>query len=129
MKKLGILVALSMTLAATSGCDSTCGTFCEGYVTCSDEDLDEVGCKFDDDLEIVIEECEEECDKAYDKLSSDEADEFDLCIDCVEEEIGAFDECKDGDLADAIHDCDNECEEDGAEEFWEDFELDVDIDC
>ncbi len=131
MKRLGILLALGAVLTATTGCDSTCGTLCEGYAICYAEDLDEQGCDWDDGIDGAIEECEEECEKSYDKLSDSEAEELDLCVDCVEEELGDFDECRDGDLADAINDCDNDCEEDGAEEFWEDFDFpeQSDIDC
>jgi hypothetical protein len=130
MKKLGYLALIGASLMLTTGCDSTCGTFCEYYVTCTEQDIDEVGCNYDDDFDDVLEDCQQECEHAYDRLNDTEAEEFDICVDCAADDIGAVDECRDGDLGDAVNDhCRSDCNDDGPEEFWEDFDLDIDLDC
>jgi hypothetical protein len=129
-KWLGAL-AIGLLPMAVSGCGGTCSSYCETYITCIGEDLQEVGCDFDDKEEDVIEDCEQECDEAYDRLTGDESGEADACIDCIFEEVGDIDSCDAGDFNDAASDCDNECEEDGAEEFAERFfeDFNVDIRC
>lgn len=127
---VGALVFLGALPLAISGCGGTCSAYCETYIVCLDDDLPS-GCGFDDSEEEVIEECENECAEAFDRLTGDEADEADACITCIFDEIGPADECNDGDFQDAVDDCDDECEEDGAEEFAEEFfeEFNPDIEC
>lgn len=128
MKRLAWLLGLALLPLTTTGCGGVCATYCDYTLACFEEDTN---CDFEDPDEINA-DCREECDKALGDLSDDEAEEFDLCVSCVADEIGAVDECNDGDYADAIGDCDDECEEDGVGEFFEEFDLDIDdddVDC
>lgn len=131
MERLGLLLGLVLLPLTVTGCGGTCGTFCDFTVACLEEDFD--GCNWEDE-DVVFDECVSECNEALDKLSGDEASEFDECVACVADEIGSPDECNDGDYADAIFDdCDSECDlDDGFGEFVEEadgFYDDDDIDC
>jgi hypothetical protein len=129
MKRIFLLIGLAALPNLVGGCGGTCGTYCEYTLVCLEDEID--GCDFDD-IDELRADCEDECGQAVDRLNGDEKGEFDACINCVADEIGAADECNDGDYGDAINDCDNECEERGIEEFFEDFDFEIresDLDC
>lgn len=121
------LVPTQLTACAASECRS----WCELYVSCYAEDLDEDDCGYDDDLAAVIDECEMSCESARAGLDDGENEEVSACYACLHAEIGTPDQCSDGDFAEALDDCDDECDEDGVDEFGEDFsdEFEPDVEC
>jgi hypothetical protein len=50
-----------------------------------------------------------------------------LLVDCLVDQAGSNPDCDD--WLDAIDDCENTFDDDGAEEFWDDFEYDAEIGC
>jgi hypothetical protein len=118
------LAAFAFLLAA--GCKddegkSTCDKFCEAGVPGDFDCYDEFyGCEIDNE-DDYIRECKEECNDALGELSGDEKQEFTECVNCVWDEAGgASPDCDD--YLDAREDCEDECDEDGVEEFYDEFD-------
>jgi len=116
-----MLVGACALLLGTVGCGGTCSTFCEAFAQeCGAEIVGEsTSCEWDDP-EALEEECNESCDEAMAQLSDSEAEEMDLCVECMDESLQG--ECSSWeDWADAISDdCDRECDDDGVGEFFYD---------
>jgi hypothetical protein len=110
---------------ALSACGGPCDDYCEGVMSCGEEQLKDGGCRFADEEE-ALDECVSACEEALDEVSDDERDAAEDCFDCLNEE-GSDDLWCDGDeledtATDACKDaCDNDDAEDGFEEFAEEF--------
>ena len=119
-KYLAYLCALGLLATAVTGCGGACSDYCDYLVQCGLPDR----CSWDDENE-ALDECNQDCDRAYDGLSSRELDEADACMDCLDQELGG--ECRDDrDLENAFDDCRSDCNDDGAVELLHEFSRDFD---
>lgn len=134
MKRLlALLLGGSLCAVTTTGCSSSCDTFCEYVIDCFPDVLEDAqglaSCDWEDDDETALEDCIEACDDAYEKLSDSEAETSDACIDCLDEEFGGS--CSSSKWSDAMSDdCDSDCDDEDFEEFWDEFNDDApDLEC
>jgi hypothetical protein len=126
-------MAASLALVGGIGCNSTCGDLCAHYASCDAEFLfGDIGCDWEDDEDAVEDACLESCEDEYDRLSDGDAEEVDICVECVMDDIG--DSCKAGKMEGSVEDdCNSECDDrdvgDFFEDFFDDWEPQNDVDC
>lgn len=141
MKPVGMLMIAAVAVAFCmpfSSCseseDKTCDQYCEALIYETNDCWDYYyGCEIEDDaMDKYIDECAQECEEALGEISSEEKGEAKACIQCVWDEVGAEPEC--GEIYESVvNDCDDECNDDGMEEYNDEFDTvnvdDDDIDC
>lgn len=134
-----LAVATLVSCLSTCGCGGdggggTCGRFCEVRMfqtnDCLDEDWD---CEIEtDEYAGYVEECIEECNQAMADLTEEEQAEWSACVQCVVDDVGPEPDCWDIEHS-ILDDCNDECEEDGVDEFFDEFDephIDQnDVDC
>ena len=126
-------LAAALALAGGTACSSTCGDMCAQIASCDADFLfGDYGCDWEDDEADIEDACLDSCESEYDRLSDNDAEDVDACVECVMDEIG--DSCSDGRMVEAVQDdCDSDCDDSDVAEFFDDFfddwNPDNDVDC
>jgi hypothetical protein len=142
MKSIGFLMIFAIAFAfclpmvscseEEDETESACRGQCKGSINEYDDCMQEYyGCEIED-KEGYIDECVSECKQALNNIDSGDKKDVIKCFNCMIDEVGSDPDC--GDVYDALEgDCEEVCEEDGLDEYYEEFDTveipEEDIDC
>jgi hypothetical protein len=103
-----------------------CKGWCESELNGLDDCLDDMDC-YVDDKDEEIDKCADECLDTLKGLERTDLESAYECLECIPEHAGSDPSCEE--RMEAYSDCDNDCNDNGAEEFFDDFDYEADIGC